>query len=50
MGVGMGGQGRLGPACILQFFLKKYCFLSFEWEKTNFTTFGPPLEKFGKIS
>jgi len=26
-------------------FSKKGCFLSFEWEKTNFTTFGPP----GKI-
>jgi len=23
----------------------KGCFLSFEWEKTNFTTFGLPLEK-----
>jgi len=24
---------------------KKGCFLSFEWEKTNFTTFGPPAIK-----
>jgi len=27
---------------------KKGCFLSFEWEKTNFTIFGPPLEKLWK--
>ena len=26
---------------------KKGCFLSFEWEKSNFTTFGP-LDKFRK--
>jgi len=29
-------------------FSKKGCFLSFEWEKTNFTTFGPLWKKFGK--
>ena len=28
---------------------EKGCFLSFEWEKTNFATFPPPLEKFWKI-
>jgi len=39
------GVGR-GP-CPLQFvnFSKKGCFLGFEWEKTNFTNFGP-VEKF----
>ena len=26
----------------------KICFRSFEWEKTNFTTFGHPLEKIWK--
>ena len=26
-------------------FSKKGCFLSFEWEKSNFITFSPPLEK-----
>ena len=43
-----GRQGGLGP---LDFenFTKKGCFLSFEWEKTNFTTFGPPWKNFGKI-
>jgi len=41
MGVGRGKRGGLAP---LDFgnFSKKCCFLSFEWEKTNFTTFGPP--------
>jgi len=29
-------------------FSKKGCFLDFECEKTNFTTFGPTLEKFWK--
>jgi len=23
-------------------FIKKRCFLNFEWKKANFTTFGPP--------
>jgi len=27
-------------------FCKKGCFLSFQWEKINFTTFGPLLKKF----
>jgi len=29
-------------------FSKKGCLLSFEWGKTNFSTFVPRLEKFGK--
>jgi len=48
MGVGRGGAG--GPRRPLDFEIyiaKKGCFLSFEWEKTNFTTFVP-LEKFWK--
>jgi len=32
---------------ILKISAKQGCFLNFEWEKTNFTTFGP-LEKFWK--
>jgi len=40
-----GGQVGLDPNWILKFIAKKSCFLSFEWEKTNFITFGPP----GKI-
>jgi len=42
MGVGRGVGGGLVP---LDFenFSKKCCFLDFECEKTNFTTFGPPL-------
>jgi len=41
---------RKGGASPLDFenISKIGCFLSFEWEKTNFTTFGPPLEKFWK--
>ena len=35
------------PRWILQYEGKKGCFFSFEWEKTNFTTFAP-LEKFLK--
>jgi len=27
-------------------FRRNDCFLSFEWEKTNFTTFAQTLEKF----
>jgi len=27
---------------------RKGCFLSFEWEKNNFTSFGPTLKKFWK--
>ena len=39
MGVGIGG--RTIP-WILKFPAKKGCFIRFEWEKTNFTTFGTP--------
>jgi len=46
MGVGRGGRG-LGPLD-LKISTKKGCFLSLEWEKTNFTTSGYPLEKFWK--
>jgi len=38
MGVGRGGAW---PSCILKIFGRK-AFLSFESEKTNFTTFDPP--------
>jgi len=41
MGIGRGGRRDLAP-WILTFSAKKGCFLSFEWEKTNFTTFTPP--------
>jgi len=37
------------PLLDLENFSKKRCFLSFEWEKTNFTTFGHPWKNFGKI-
>jgi len=33
-----GAGGRCSP-WVLKFIAKKECFLSFEWEKTNFTTF-----------
>jgi len=46
MGVGRGGARA---PWVLKISAKKGCFLSFEWEKTNFTTFAPPLEKFWKI-
>jgi len=39
---GRGGRGGL------EILAKRDCFLSFEWEKTNFTTLGP-LDKFWKI-
>ena len=42
MGVGEGG------GWILKISAKNGCFLSFEWEKSNFTTFGPPYKKFWK--
>jgi len=35
------------PPLDFENFNKKGCFLDFEWEKTNFTTFGP-LKKFWK--
>jgi len=44
MGVGKRGGGALAP-WILKSPAKKGCFLSFEGEKSNFDTFGPPLEK-----
>ena len=40
-----GEQGGLGPHLGFEIFSKKRYFLSFEWEISNFTTFGPPLEK-----
>jgi len=46
MGVGKGGQG---PFWILKFLANKGSFLSFEWEKTDDTTFGFPWKNFGKI-
>ena len=47
MGVGKGGKEAKAPLD-LKNFRKKGCFLSVEWEKTNFTIFGPPWKKFGK--
>jgi len=38
-----------GPPWILKILAEKDCFLSFEWEKTRFTTFGPRRKFFGKI-
>jgi len=47
MGVGSGAGGF--PPMEFEFFCKKrLLFFSFDWEKTNFTTFGPTLEKFWK--
>jgi len=42
MGVGRGSRGALAPSWILKISAKKGCFLSFEWDKINFTTFSPP--------
>jgi len=39
-------KGRPWHPWILKISAKKGCFLSFEWEKTSFTTFAIPLEKF----
>jgi len=36
------GEERVYPPWILKISAKKGCLLSFKWEKTNFTTFGPP--------
>ena len=36
-----GGQEGLDPPWILKISATKGCFPSLEWEKTNFTTFGP---------
>ena len=44
MGIRRGGKALW----ILKNSPKKYCFLSFERKKTNFTTFAPSLEKFWK--
>jgi len=41
-----GGQG--GPRRILKILAKKGYFLSFEWKKTNFTTFALTYKNFGK--
>jgi len=38
------GRGEPWPPWILKFSQKGLIF-SFEWENTNFATFGPPLEK-----
>jgi len=48
MGVGRGAGGPR-PPLHFENFSKKGCFLSFEWEKINFTTFAP-LEKIWKNS
>jgi len=47
MVVGRGARGALLP-WILKI-LAKSCFLSFEWEKTNFATVGHPKKNCGKI-
>jgi len=49
MGAGRGGRGGQGPPWILKFSAKKVCFLNFEEDKSNFTTFGPFWKNFGKI-
>jgi len=41
------GVEKPWPLWILKFSAKRGCFLSFEWEKSYFTTFGP-LENFRK--
>ena len=48
MGVGRGEQGVAKAPYICEIFRKKV-FFSFEWKKTNFTTFNTPREKFWKI-
>jgi len=42
MGVGKGSRGRARAPLAFENSNKKGYFLSFEWEKMNFTTFGPP--------
>jgi len=44
MGIGRRGRGAFPPG--FYNFSKKSFFLSFEWVKTNFTTFGPVQERF----
>ena len=48
MGVGRGTRGPWSHLD-LKNLSKKGCFLSFKWEKTNFTTFGLSWKNFGKI-
>jgi len=45
MGVGRGARGGQAPRLDFEMFGKKG-YLSFEWEKTNFITVGPPPDKF----
>jgi len=48
-GAGAGrGQGSLGHPWILKMSAEKVVFLVSSWKKTNLTTFGPALKKFGK--
>jgi len=37
-----GGRGGHCPPLDFKNFSEGGCFLNFYWEKTNFTTFGPP--------
>jgi len=48
MGVG-NGAGKAVVPLDFESLSRKGCFLSFEREKTSFTTFGRPPEKFWKI-
>ena len=48
MGVGRGRAVVTLAPLDFKNFSTKGCFLSFQWEKTNFTTFGTPIEKFWK--
>jgi len=38
-------EGRTTPFLDFEICSKKYCYFSYEWEKTNSSTFGPALEK-----
>jgi len=49
MGVGRRAVGGLGPPWILKISAKKYCFLSFEYEK-QISPLLTPLQKFCKNS
>jgi len=40
---------RGGDPLDFEIFSTKGCFFSFKWEKTNFTTFGPPGKIFEKF-
>jgi len=42
MGVGRRGEGEALARLDFENFSKKGCFLIFEWDKINFTTFGRP--------